>query len=250
MTPLPWIKWMLVAIVIAFAAPTSAAEKNLADVWVVKPNPGQWQSFETAFKRHIEYRQQQNDPRKWYVYQPTIGLDLDYYVIRSCCFSWAELDSYREWGKQAKTGDHWSKHVDQYVAHVAHHIAEIDMENSNWPEGDPGFNYFEVVSYYPRPGHGNDINADKKRISDAAKKMNWPESWSWGWIVGGKPQLDLVFGYKDYADMEPVKPSFAEQLGKHMKSDEKAKELLKGWGQHFRGTQTTIYVLNDEMSMK
>ncbi|WP_298441647.1 hypothetical protein [uncultured Ferrimonas sp.] len=237
----------LVALVMAISAKVSA--KELADMWVITPEKGQQQAFELALKKHVEYRKSKNDPRKWQIFTPAVGDHLNHYVIRACCFEWKEMDSYRDWSIEAKTGDHWQANVGDSVAHVSHYLAEVDFENSHWPEEDPGFRYFEVVSLKPKQGHGQGIRADMKAISDAAKAMEWPEYWSWSWGIGGQSELNLVFPFTDWADMEPEKPGFAERLGKQMKSEDKAMELLERWSKHFQSSESTIYVKSDELSM-
>ncbi|QIZ76757.1 hypothetical protein [Ferrimonas lipolytica] len=245
------IQQYVVAMCLSVLAIGSHAWANdLADMWVITPKEGKRTEFEKAFKQHVAFREKQNDPRSWQVFTPAVGADLDHYIVRACCFSWADMDSYRDWAGNAKTGEHWQTNVNQLVGKVSHYLSELDAENSHWPEDAPDYRYFEVVSLYPKQGHGSEIGKDMKAISDAAKAMEWDEHWAWRWTIGGPTELTLVFPYTNWADMKQPEPSFAERLAKQMDSEDEAKALMQRWSKHFKHSESTIYRHNAEMSMK
>ncbi|WP_299808462.1 hypothetical protein [uncultured Shewanella sp.] len=248
------LKGLVLSLAILFSLTLSvqAAEDkpdSLADVWVMIPNPGQEAQFETAFKKHIQFRTEKNDAREWKVYRPTIGTRMDRYIVRYCCTKWNDVDAYQKWQSDNKILEHWYANVDQYVARYEHFYTRIDFANSHWPE-EEGYRYFAVTDYRVKMGQWKDVEAMKKILSDSAIAMKWPYSWVWGQRIGGKGGLSLVIPYRNYAEMTPPDSSFAQALAKHMSNEDKAEELLEDWSENFKSTTYTVYRLVDEMSMK
>lgn len=223
---------------------------NLADVWIMVPKDGQSAKFETAFKSHLKYRQKQQDPRVWNTYTPVVGRDISFYVVRSCCLSWGDLDSYQQWSDKAKVLEHWNKNVAPLVSSYEHYFNELDFANSHWPESNDGMKYFAVTQYRVKMGKRGSIVEGKKTLSDYAKAMKWPYYWSWSDQIGGKENLSLVIPYNNYADMAPPEVSFYQAIVKHLKSEDKAKEIFKQWSGNFKSTDYTIYRYRPDLSMK
>ena len=232
---------------------TYAAEEekqpSLADSWIVTPKAGKNSDFEKAFKKHIKFRAKKGDPRVWQTYVPTIGDNLNSYIIRSCCIKWEDIDSYAVWSEKNKIQENWDKNVDKYVATYSHHYNQLDFENSRWPEKDDHFKLFAVTSYKTKVGSGKKIEQSKKKISDYAKKMKWSYSWSWSWGIGGSSNLNLVVPYANYAGITPPKKGFAQVLSDHLGSEAKAQEVLDSWNDNFESTSYSIYQLRDDLSM-
>jgi hypothetical protein len=229
----------------------TAADKpdSLADVWMMVPNAGQQAEFEAAFKKHLALRAEKGDPRKWNTYTPTVGDNLNVYVVRFCCTKFKDIEAYQKWESDSKIQQDWNKNVDQYVQSYQHGYSRLDFDNSNWPEDDEGFKYFAVTDYQVKMGHGKSIEEGKKVLSDNAKAMKWPYSWSWTWQIGGHERLSLVVPYKDYAGMTPPDKSFARVLAEHLGDEAKANKIFKSWSDNFHATKYTVYVLRDDLSM-
>ena len=71
----------------------------LAELWITVPKAGHVQEFNEALKKHVAFRSEQGDPWQWNVYTPLLGDDLGRIAVRSCCYTWADVDSYSEWLK-------------------------------------------------------------------------------------------------------------------------------------------------------
>ena len=229
-----------------------AAEENpnsLADIWIVIPNAGQQEAFQTAFKKHLAFRVAKGDPQNWKTYVPIVGDNLNRYVVRFCCTKFNDIENYNKWESDNKVQDNWNQYVDQYVAKYEHYFSRVDAENSQWPKDSSHFKYFAVTHYNEKMGKGKSIETGKKLISDTAKAMNWPYSWSWGWQIGGRGGLTLVIPYKNYAGMTPPEKSFTKAMKEHLGDDAKVDKIFKQWASNFRSTSYTVYRLVDELSM-
>ncbi|WNC73923.1 hypothetical protein RGQ13_08015 [Thalassotalea psychrophila] len=221
-----------------------AAEENttpLTDVWVITIDNVNKKAFEQALKAHMQYRVDKGEKLNWDVYTQVIGDQLNTYALRGCCTNWDKISDHNDWSKAAKTSKHWHENVVKYIKHREHFYSKADIDNSSW-DTTKTFKYFSVDTLYPKPGEGFEMQASIKAISDAAKQMKWPESWSWNSRIGGKPMLQLVVGHESYADMMPQEKSFFVRLSEQMDSKEKAQELLEEYGGSFSETNYSVWV--------
>lgn len=219
-----------------------------AEIWVVTIKDGMNAEFTAAFKDHLKFRARKKDPRQWRTYSPVIGDDLDHYVIRYCCMSHAELDSYQEWSGQAKTGEHWNENVDPYVASYRHYLQTVDFDNSNWPEDSSSYQLFGVTEYHHKMGAAQSIEATKTALSNAAKEGDWPRHWAWVRNSGGASRMELVVPYKNYADMAPGEESFAAFLAR-TQGESNARDMLQSFTDNFTDTRYSVYRYMPDMSM-
>lgn len=240
---------VLLAATISLGMPVLAADNpDLADAWIVQVKDGHDDQFEKALKSHLKYRGDKGDPRAWQTYAPVIGDDLDFYVIRYCCVTYADMDGYQKWTVDNKTTDHWNKNVDPHIAKYQHFLARLDFENGNWPEDSSKYKMFGVTSWDKKQGHAGKIAASKKSISDAAKSGGWPRYWAWSDQIGGEGGLTLVTPYKNYAEIEGPKGGFLGFLAKQH-GEEKAGKMLNDFSSNFHSSSYTVYRLRDDLSM-
>jgi len=61
--------------------------------------------------------------------------------------------------------------------------------------------------------------------------------------------MTLAIPYISYWAMAPPEIKFSEMLAKHLKSKQKAKEVLKSWLSHFKEISYNIYLLREDLSM-
>lgn len=230
-------------------AAEEAKPLSLADTWLMVPNPGQNKLFEEAFKEHLKFRVKQGDPNQWLTYTPTVGNKLNHYIVRYCCTSFKKLDEYDKWAQKSKVGEHWQKNVAKYVQSYQHSFSRLDFENSHWPDTEKKFTYYGVTRYKTKMGMGKSIEAGKAQLSNVAKEMKWPYSWSWAWKIGGKKGMSLVIGYDDFNAMTPPEVSFMEAYAKQTGDEKATEELFKSWAENFHGTEYTIYKYRADLSM-
>ena len=95
----------------------------IADGWTMVPKADHGKEFVAAMKEHIAYRIEKGDPRHWDVYVPVTGGNLNRYLVRSCCDTWAEQDSYRKW-TQENLGNHFNETVAPHVEKYMHNFTE------------------------------------------------------------------------------------------------------------------------------
>ena len=220
-------------------------DQNIADSWMMYPMPGKTAEFEAALKEHVAFRESKNDPREWQMYTPYVGDNLGHYIIRSCCFKWSDLDAYGVWGDESGANEHYAATVGKYVKHTEHYFAKIDFENSNW-KNDPDYRYFSVTNIDVKNGAGEAYSDAKKQISTLAKEGGWPRNWSWSSTIGGEGGVSLVSPMKSMAEMKSDQP-FSEFLAEHLKSEKKAKAVLKNYSDQIEDSSYSIYVIRPDL---
>ncbi|MDM3872277.1 hypothetical protein QSV34_13055 [Porticoccus sp. W117] len=245
-----YLFWPLVALFLTPLALQAEDKKppSLAESWVVTVKDGMQDEFEKAFTDHMKARKKAGDPRAWQIYVPHTGESLNHYIIRYCCFNWADRDAYSAWGEKSKISEHWNKNVDPYVANYQHQYSRIDHENGNWKNSETGYKFVGVQKFKLKA----DSRASKSvaAISKMAKDMKWDRSWGWSYSVTGPEVLMLVFPYENFAAMEPPKVSFREAAIKHMKSEEKVDKMFDDFDSNFKSSSYTIYMHLPELSME
>ncbi len=226
---------------------TDKAPPNLADTWVVHVRHGHEGEFEAAFKAHVEARKAVGDPRAWQVYTPVVGEDFGHYVIRSCCFEWADQDAYDAWSLESNMGEHWNQNVHAHVKRYAHYLNLIDFENSHWPQ-DVKANFVGVTVWDVKPGGYGPMSAARVALSKAAKEHGWTRHWSWSESVGGQGALIIASPYKNYADMAPPEPSFFDFVSEKLGAEE-AQKLFSEFSSNLSPGTYTVYRHRADLSM-
>ena len=243
--------YLVAGCLFCFTLVPSASEQPpelLADVWVFTAKTGQLGALQKALVAHRDHRRQLGDPRKWRLYQPIVGNQLDSFLVRYCCFEWAELDSYQQWMMEKQPMQHWVQQVEPHVQHSVRYLSELDVRHSNWPADLP-YRYVGVTRYMVKPGHWRAMSADVKTLTEIARTHSWPYHYGWMYGIGGEPRVYLASPYNSYAEMARPEQSFAELLIKHFGDEQKATQFMQNWAEHFHSIHYDIYVFLPDMSM-
>ncbi len=227
----------------------AADEANVVDLWAVTVKAGHQPAFETALKAHLKHRAELGDVRSWQVYSPVTGSNLNTYLLRACCHTWADNDAYQAWSEEKEPVADWMANVDQHVESYSHSISTMDFKNSNWPEDGGPVNYVGVTDFMIKPGHRGGFEASKAMISNHLKEGNWPRRWSWGNTVNGSDIAFVASAYADYASMAPPEKDFMAVIAEQMGSAEDAQAALGELMSHVKGMDYQIYRWHPDLSM-
>jgi hypothetical protein len=226
---------LLLAALSVFALGATAQEMppKLAEVWVLEIKPGQGEAFRAAVKAHVELRQEQGDPRSWQAYVPVLGDALNRFVVRQCCFEWADVDAHRQWDSEhPAVGAHYVEHLAPHVDSVAHHFETVDWANSRWNEAGGPYHLFAVTEFRVDPANSRAFDEARVKMSQIAIQAGWAaggRSWLWLSSIGGSPTQAIVIPHRDFASLEGAQPGFADFLAEQLGSPEKAAELLQSF---------------------
>lgn len=253
-------KTVLTALLLALLAfaivPVSAAEKksagmdemgNIATMWLIWPKAGDTMKFENAVKQHAAWRKSAGENMSWSMYQPIVGKDLGYYVIRSENHHWKDFDVQAEWGKSAKAGEAFGRDVGPFVDRAEHYFEETDVKDSHWIDSDD-YRYFGVTNYVPKSGSSADREDAIKKIHKAVTDAKWPYGYVINYGIGGEDMMTVVVGYKSYADMADPDPSLSKILATSLGSEDAAKAALKQFSSSVEGSTYTVYEYRPDLS--
>jgi hypothetical protein len=220
------------ALLLSFALQVSAQEPtgNIAESWSVTVDRENVREFEAALKANMAFRAEKGDPRTWAVLTPVAGDQLNTYLIRTCCFSWADQDAYESWEAQnPEIMQRWYSEVDPLVADYAHSFSEYDMKNSNFGNSVTPVSLVQVTTWDVRPNQMAEFSAAKTEISQIVLNQSTDRKnrqWAWLETLTGPTRMSLAIPRENFAALSPIGPSLYEFLSDKMGA-EKAADLLQ-----------------------
>lgn len=237
---------------------TALAQQNgppyLSETWSMVPKAGQGKDFWEALKEHMAVRMEHGDPQTWYTYTPLLGDELDAVAVRACCFSWADMDSFREWSDtNPEVQKHFQQHVDPHVAHYGHYISQISWENSNWEKDWGPYRLFGVTSFELQAGKANAFDAVRDELSQIAINNGWAgekRPWMWSRSVGGSPTEMVIVPFRSFAEMEQTGESFYDFIVRVLGSSEAAEARFQRMADAIVGQSYQVWELHPSMSMQ
>lgn len=236
------------AVVPALAAePEAPAPGPVASSWIMWPKPGETQAFEDGLKAHAAWRKAAGEGWTWQVYQPVVGEDLTFYVVRSGGHQWADLDADVEWEKSNHFFEKWMEQAGTHVARYQHFVSVLDPQHSKWQASDD-YRYFGVSSLVLRPGGWLDMLAGLDKIHTALVDKKWPMSYSIQWSMGGESPILFIVPFRSYAEMAEPEPSMVQLITEALGSKEAAVAALKQFEGSFEREYYTVYLLRADLS--
>jgi len=227
--------------------PAAAAAGNIADRWVLWPKPGHTKEFEAAVKEHAAWRKKAGEPFTWLMYQPIVGTDLTYYVIRSDDHQWKDFDTEDAWSTKAKADDAYEQQVGLHVARAVHYLEQSDNAHSQM--GDlKDYKYVGVTTRHLKGGMRGEMMGALDKIQKAITDQKWPYHYRLAWLIGGENDLRIIVPAKNYADMADPDPSLHSVLAKALGSEDAASATLKQFGSSFESDDYTLYITRPDLS--
>lgn len=237
---------LMAVTVLTFAGPLLAQDGNLARSFKITPLPGHDAELAAAMASHVQWRQDNNDPWGWGVYQQTAGDDLNSWFVRSPGHTWADLDAYDTFSQSALA--HWNSNVLPHVASVSGAISEFIPELSHWPDDAPDFKIFNVISYEIKAGQAPDFRAAAQAITDLLKAAEWDEKWSFiEHLSGPTPGFALVIPEANWAGFEPSEKDVFDIVAEATDPGTAA-EMFAAYSATLKKGNSTYYRINDELS--
>lgn len=234
----------------ALAADSMSKDKahhNIASTWMIWAKHGQSQAFEQGLKKHTAWRKSAGDPFTWHIYQPVVGDDLGYTMIRSGNHAWGDMDSETTWSMKTDAGEHYQQDVGVHAHYAKHYFGETATKYSHWIDSKD-YRYFGVTVYHFKSGHGTDVRKVLKKVHDAVTGQNWPYPYSIEYTIGGHGGMAFVTPMKSYADMAEPSPSLMDVMTKAMGSKEAARKLFDTFSAAVKTRSYTIYVYRPDLS--
>lgn len=232
---------------IADEAPAKAMEGTVADSWIMWPKAGEEMAFETALKQHAAWRKSAGEGFVWSIYQPIVGSDLTFYVVRTGNHTWKDFDTQDAWESKTGAVDKFQQQVGPHVTRLEHYFSETDTKHSHWIESKD-YRYFGATTFYLKYGMGSERSAALDKIHQAVSDAKWPYAFAIHDRIGGSGAMQVVTPMKDYAGMADPEPSMRSVLAKSVGSDAAAAETFKQFGSSIDHTDYTVYKYRLDLS--
>jgi hypothetical protein len=193
-----------VALLAALPAFAQQDEKTqIASLEFQKLKPGMSTQYEAGRKQKAAWHKSQNDSAPLFVWEIMNGEDTGTYIVGRLGLHWADMD-HPSVPDQADL-DEFNKAMGNYVESVVRRDYALMTKSSNAGDmsGGPG-KFAEVTTFRVKYGHEDDFVAGVQRVTEAAKKTNWPPKWQFFHLAsGGNTDIYvLVEDHPNWADME------------------------------------------------
>ena len=175
---------------------------------------GMRKQYEDGRKQKAAWHKQQNDSAPLFVWSIRSGEHTGAYVVGRFG-SWADLD--KPSVSEAADLDEYEKVVAPYVQSMTATYYESMPKVSNPGSTMSGpAKLSEIITFEVRPGHGDDFRSGVERVTEGAKKTQWPVNYEWYAVASGGRTGTYVLviphaSWADFAD-KPGTKSFQEML--------------------------------------
>ena len=206
---------------------------NIAQVVMITPKEGQGKALEAAITEYHKFMGTKPGSLRWQWYSVETGEDTGKYLVRTGDHEWADFDAKHDWDEESAAK--FASLVMPKIENAQRMFTRTDDELGIWPESMEGYTLFSVTHWYPKPGQRGAFFDDLTKIDKTLKANGFPMPYAVIHNVSGGEgnMVALVVPYKNYADMEPKKPSFMDVMTKVMGEDE-AKAFRDHWGSTFK----------------
>lgn len=229
------------------ATPASAASTgHIASVFIIWPKDGQAGPFETALKTHAAWRKQNGEGFVWSIYQPVVGKELGFYVIRSEEHTWQQIDADETWEREHGAPE-FDRNAGRYVKRVEHYFGKADMDHSHWIQSKD-YKYFGVYEFQVKPDKRDEVEDAIAKVHTAVEAAKWPYPYEIDTSIGGRGSLMIVEPMKTYADMAEPDPSLISVLARSLGSEQNAKDTMKRFDSGIEKSMYTIYLYRPDLS--
>lgn len=228
------------------AEPEAPAPGPVTNTWFFWPKAGAEPAFEQGLRAHAAWRKAAGEGWTWEIYQPAVGADLGYYVVRSGGHPWSDLDANEEWNDSSRSFEKYMEQLGASVERVEHYLGLSDPKHSKWEEGD--YEYFGVTSLVLRPGAYGEMLEALDKVHKATVEKKWPRSYAIEWTIGGDGAMLLIVPYRSWAEMAEPEPALIQVLAEALGSMEAAAATMKQLGSSFGSESYTIYRRRPDLS--
>jgi hypothetical protein len=193
-----------------------AAQEQAAVVGALEmqtPKSGMIKQYEDGRKQKATWHKQQNDTAPLFVWSVRSGEHTGAYIVGRFG-SWADLD--KPSVPEAADLEEYNKVVSPYVQSMTAAYYEAMPKFSNAGNMSGPAKLSEIITFHVRSGHGDDFRSGIERVTEGAKKTQWPVNYEWYYLASGGPAGVYVLvlphaSWADFADKPGVK-SFQEML--------------------------------------
>ena len=216
------IKHVYPFVLALLAAVTASAQTGPASIAAVEtqtPKPGMTQQYEQGRKQKADWHKQQKDPQPLYVFEVLTGDGTGSYLVGRFDEHWADMDK-PAIPDQSDT-EEFTKVIGNYVQSVTARYYEFLPKVSNAPNLPTPAKYYELATFHVRRDKIGEFRSALDRISEGAKKTQWPVHYEFyelafggevGTFVLSEPHANWA-DFEEKPDVKPVRRMLEDAFG-------------------------------------
>ncbi len=232
----------------AFADEHETPEDFIMDVWIFHVESDDWADFMDGMEDFWEARGKAGDDVTWVAYRPVIGKGMNRIMYRRVVGQWADMDDYQAKVNEMETGDVFLEKVAPHIEDTERYIEETDYENSHWPEGSDG-PMFGVTTWYLDESVNPQAGEARRAISQMLKE-DWASdenNWLWIYRTGGKPVLQIVTSFENWAAMAEPEKTVNDVMMEKM-SEEEMMGMFTDFNAGKKASSFEVWRIEEDMS--
>lgn len=181
---------------------TGAQPGPLGQNILVKPRPGQEAQWEEAYKEHLKWHADMNDPWNWVTYQLLSGPDAGHYFVRTGGHEWKDFDDLGDMGEKDT-----ANYYETAGKYAESHLIWYDRTHrslSRLPEGGGPYKILEFTVVKVKPAMIAQFMSAVGKYHAAFEKTNSPDVFATAQTETGGSLSDFVFVglHENYASLE------------------------------------------------
>ena len=208
-----------IAVLAVFSASAQTGPASIAAIETQTPKPGMTQQYEQGRKQKADWHKQQKDPQPLYVFEVLTGDGTGSYYVGRFDQHWADMDK-PAIPDQSDT-DEFAKVIGNYVQSLSARYYEFLPKVSNAPNLPTPAKYYELATFHVRRDKIGEFRSALDRITEAAKKTQWPVHYEFyelafggeaGTFVLSEPHANWA-DFEDKPDVKPIRHMLEDAFG-------------------------------------
>lgn len=238
------------ALAIALPAGAQMPVKSLNRTVIIKVKPGMGTQFEEGLKKFHQWEEQQSIPFTFNVWSIISGPRTMQYAITTSGHDWKDFDALTKFNSAAQKQIQADMGAYVQSVKISFWLYREDLSGRPLNTSQPRPAFISVTTYFLKPDGWPGVTDAIKAANAAIQKSHWPGKPS-GWYAllngGDGPQLTIVTGHQNWADLQPPEPSFVKMLG-DVYGEEGAQALGKKFYSSLRTWRTEIWRYRQDLS--
>ena len=239
-----------VSIVIwALAAMVAAQDGPIGQNFLIKPTTGQEMQWEAAYKEHLKFHADANDPWTWVAYQIMSGPDTGKYIIRTGGHEWKDFDAHADF--EMKDYANYFETAAKYTESYSINFDRIHRNLSRVMSDGGSAKIIEITNVTVKMDKVGDFIAAVGKYQAAFEKTNSPARYVTASVeTGGRVGEFLFVGlHQNYASLDQDPANMAMMM-EEVYGRQEAAAILADFNECVEEMHSSIAIVREDLTYR